>query len=195
LGYQLADDVILTKDVEGNILADDLRSSVDLRMGKIGKAVKDSNLLDADDALRNLENYIVELQKNKKYKNNLPGIGTLGGRTPDVATSRDGLKLRSLIAAYENITLKKRSGAAVTPSELARVQNELAGAVKTADESVFLEVLKTNRDILEKQKNATFAIHRPEDVQAYQKSGGLSLYENIGLLNMSNEELLRLLAQ
>ena len=32
LGYQQADDVVLTKDVDGNILADDLRSSVDTRI-------------------------------------------------------------------------------------------------------------------------------------------------------------------
>jgi len=103
--------------------------------------------------------------------------------------SEEAIKLRALIAAYENITLKKRSGAAVTPSELARVQNELAGAVNTPDESVFLEILKLNRQILEKQKTATFAIHRKSDVDAYWESGGLSLYET-PLSEKSNEELL-----
>ena len=176
LGYQQADDVVLTKDVDGNILADDLRSSVDTRMKNIGVAVEKTKLLEADDALRELENFIA-LQQKKGVKN-LPGIGVLGGKTPDWATSKDGLKNRALLAAYENITLKKRSGAAVTPSELTRVQNELAGAASTADEEVFLDILRTNRKILEKQKNATFAIHRKEDVQAYQEAGGLSLYNS-----------------
>jgi hypothetical protein len=176
LGYQEADDVVLTKDLEGNILADDLRSSVDTRMKNIGVAVEKSKLLEADDALRELENFIA-LQQKKGVKN-LPGIGVLGGKTPDWATSKDGLKNRALLAAYENITLKKRSGAAVTPSELARVQNELAGAASTADEEVFLDILRTNRKILEKQKKATFSIYRPEDVQAYQEAGGLSLYNS-----------------
>ena len=176
LGYQQADDVVLTKDKEGNILADDLRSSVDTRMKNIGVAVEKTKLLEADDALRELENFIA-LQQKKGVKN-LPGIGVLGGKKPDWATSKDGLKNRALLAAYENITLKKRSGAAVTPSELTRVQNELAGAASTADEEVFLDILRTNRKILEKQKNATFAIHRKEDVQAYQEAGGLSLYNS-----------------
>ena len=176
LGYQQADDVVLTKDLEGNILADDLRSSVDTRMKNIGVAVEKSKLLEADDALRELENFIA-LQQKKGVKN-LPGIGVLGGKKPDWATSKDGLKNRALLAAYENITLKKRSGAAVTPSELTRVQNELAGAASTADEEVFLDILRTNRKILEKQKNATFAIYRDDDVQAYQEAGGLSLYDS-----------------
>ena len=97
LGYQLADDVILTKDEAGNIVADDLRSSVDTRMKNIGAAVEKSKLLEADDALRELENFIA-LQQKKGVKN-LPGIGVLGGKKPDWATSKDGLKNRALLAA------------------------------------------------------------------------------------------------
>ena len=178
LGYQSADDVILTKDEAGNIVADDLRSSVDTRMKNIGVAVKDSKLLEADDALRELENYIALLKKNKKYEKNLPGIGIFGGRRPGIGLSKEGLKLRALNAAYENITLKKRSGSAVTPSELTRVQNELAGAIKATDEEVYLDILRKNRKVLERQKEATFAIHRKEDVSAYQEAGGLSLYNS-----------------
>ena len=191
LGYREADDVILVKDNEGNVVDSKLLSSEDKRMGLIGKAVKDSKLQEADDALRELENYIVLLQK--QGKENLPGIGFFGGRTGPLST-REGKKVRALLAAYENITLKKRSGAAVTPSELARVQNELAGSVTTSDESVFLDILKTNRKILEKQKKATFALYRDSDLQEYQKRGGLSLYETpIG--EQSTEELMKQLEE
>ena len=194
LGYQEGDDVILTKDVLGNIVNTKLVSSVDQRMQVIGKAVKDSNLQDADDALRNLENYIVYLQNDERFADNLPGIGTIGGKVPGMFASKEAIKLRALVAAYENITLKKRSGAAVTPSELARVQNELAGAVNTPDESVFLDILGINRKILEKQKKATFAIHRKSDVDSYWESGGLSLYET-PLSELSTEELLEKLSK
>ena len=84
--------------------------------------------------------------------------------------------------------MKVRSGAAVTPSELLRVQNELAGAIKTANEAVFLEILQTNRKIMEKQKKETFSLYRPEDIKAYQERGGLSLYESP--LLSTTEELL-----
>tara|TARA_R100000988_G_scaffold53072_1_gene26100 strand:+ start:85 stop:1209 length:1125 start_codon:yes stop_codon:yes gene_type:complete len=174
LGLQPEDDVVIEKDAAGNITDFKITSSVDQRMKNIGTAVEKSKLQEADDALRELENYIVELQR-QGYKN-LPGIGTVQGKVPGIAVSKEGLKLRALLAGYENITLKKRSGAAVTPSELLRVQNELAGAANTADESVFLEILRTNRKILEKQKKATFALYRDKDVKAYQDSGGLSLY-------------------
>ena len=155
-------------------------------MQKIGKAVKDSKLQEADDALREIENYISELFK-QGYKN-LPGIGTAQGRVPGIALSDEGAKLRALLAKYENITLKVRSGAAVTPSELLRVQNELAGAIKTDNEAVFLEILQTNRKIMEKQKKETFSLYRPEDIKAYQERGGLSLYESP--LLSTTEELL-----
>ena len=41
---------------------------------------------------------------------------------------------------------------------------------------------------MEKQKKATFALYRDEDVKAYQDSGGLSLYPSP--LLESTEELL-----
>jgi len=187
LGLREADDVVVEKDAEGNITDFKITSSVDKRMKDIGSAVVKSKLQEADDALRELENYIVELQR-QGFKN-LPGIGTLQGKVPGIAVSKEGLKLRALLAGYENITLKKRSGAAVTPSELLRVQNELAGAANTADESVFLDILRTNRKILEKQKKATFALYRKKDVESYQESGGLSLYGS-PLAQDSTEDLI-----
>jgi hypothetical protein len=183
LGFQEGDDVLITKNKAGQIIDAKLQSSVDDRMEKIGKAVKDSKLQEADDALREIENYISELFK-QGYKN-LPGIGTAQGRVPGIALSDEGAKLRALLAKYENITLKVRSGAAVTPSELLRVQNELAGAIKTDNEAVFLEILQTNRKIMEKQKKETFSLYRPEDIKSYQERGGLSLYESPLLLTTS----------
>ena len=186
LGFQEGDNVLVTKNKAGKITDAKIQSSVDERMQKIGKAVKDSKLQEADDALRELENYIVQL-KREGYEN-LPGIGFIQGKVPGTLVSKQGLKLRALLSKYENITLKARSGAAVTPSEFTRVQSELAGAANTADESVFLEILQTNRSIMEKQKKATFALYRDEDVKAYQDSGGLSLYPSP--LLESTEELL-----
>ena len=186
LGVQQGDEVVVKKDSLGNIIDFKITSSLDDRMQKIGKAVKDSKLQEADDALREIENYISELFK-QGYKN-LPGIGTAQGRVPGIALSDEGAKLRALLAKYENITLKVRSGAAVTPSELLRVQNELAGAIKTDNEAVFLEILQTNRKIMEKQKKETFSLYRPEDIKAYQERGGLSLYESP--LLSTTEELL-----
>jgi len=199
LGYDKLDDVVVTKNKDDVIIADDLRSSKDDRLGKIGDAVEKSKLLDMDMALRNIEDYVKDLQ-SKGFKN-LPGIGTVGGRR-GIATSSEGKKLRSLIATYENITLQKRSGAAVTPSEHGRIQQELGGSIKTSDESVFLDILGKNRDSLETQKKNTFAIHRESDLDSYWKSGGLDYITNqlnqtpnVGISDISTEQLLMLLKQ
>ena len=199
LGYNQLDDVVVTKNDNEVIIADDLRSSLDNRLGKIGTAVEKSKLLDMDMALRNIEDYIKDLQ-SQGYKN-LPGIGTVGGRR-GIATSSEGKKLRSLISTYENITLQKRSGAAVTPSEHGRIQQELGGSINTSDESVFIDILGKNRDSLETQKKNTFAIHRESDLDSYWKSGGLNYVTNqlnqtpnVNIDNMSTEQLLMLLKQ
>ena len=203
LDLNVNDNVTGTFDGAGNLIDYKVSSKSDDRMGKIGKAVKDSNLQEADEALRAVENYIVEL-KGLGYEN-LPGIGLIEGRTPGVAISAEGKKLRSLISGFENITLKKRSGAAVTPSELARVQQELAGAIKTGDENVLLDVIRRNRKVLEKQKKTVFAAYRPDDVNIYQDKGGLSYFDSplnfeigdqttlTGLENLSDQELQELL--
>ena len=203
LDLNVNDNVTGTFDGAGNLIDYKVSSKSDDRMAKIGKAVKDSNLQEADEALRAVENYIVEL-KGLGYEN-LPGIGLIQGRTPGVAISAEGKKLRSLISGFENITLKKRSGAAVTPSELARVQQELAGAIKTGDENVLLDVIRRNRKVLEKQKKTVFAAYRPDDVNIYQDKGGLSYFDSplnfeigdqttlTGLENLSDQELQELL--
>ena len=125
----------------------------------------------ADEALLNLENKISQLLKDKK---SIPGIGVIKGRMYDTLTSPDGIEVRGLIATYLNIKLKERSGAAVTPNELKRLQTELAGAQTTADPNVFLRALKRNREEIEKQKRQTFALYRDSDVEEYQKRGGIS---------------------
>ena len=185
LDLNINDNVTGTFDGAGNLIDYKVSSKIDDRMGKIAKAVKDSSLQESDEALKALENYIVDL-KNQGYEN-LPCIGLVQGRTPGAAISAEGKKLRSLVSAYENITLKKRSGAAVTPSELTRVQAELAGAIKTADENVLLDVIRRNRNVLEKQKKTVFAAYRPEDVNIYQDKGGLGYFQSPLDFNVGNQ--------
>lgn len=201
LGYNKLDDVVITKNEEGVIIADDLRSSLDQRLGKIGTAVEKSNLLEMDLALRNIEDEIKNLRE--KGYTNLPGIGIIGGRR-GFTSSPEGKKLRALIQTYENLGLKKRSGAAVTPNEHGRYQEELAGSVNTSDENVFLNILKKNRDSLELQKKNTFALYRDADLEQYWNSGGLNYINSQlnqtgqmqdNLSDIPTEELIKMLNQ
>jgi len=203
LNIPLADRVTATVDENDNITNYNITSASDSRIKDIRKAVTDSKLNEADEALQAVE---IEVSKIiQSGEKNLPGIGIGGGNLPDFFTSKKGLKLRSLIQAYENIRLKKRSGSQVTPSELTRSQAELAGSIKTADESVFLDILKENRKVMEKQKLLAFAGFDQQDIKLYQSQGGLRYFdspllkltlgestEDDPFANLTDEELLQL---
>ena len=176
LGFKKTDQVSAIRDRSGNIIDYKVGTTQETRFGKIAKAVKDSKLQEADDALVEIENFLGDL--NKKGTKNIPGVGIVQGLTPDVLTSREGKKARALISKYINITLKARSGAAVTPSEYGRVVDELAGAINTADERVLIDVLNRARKALEKQKRQVFAAYDTEDIQAYQDAGGLNFVDS-----------------
>ena len=171
LGLNPNDDVIVFK--KNNQIVDfKVNSFADNRLKDIAKAVKESKLSDVDSALKDIEDYIKSFEGK-----NLPGVGLFQGNIPGFATSEAGNELRALISKYSNITLKERSGAAVTPNEFERFQKELVGALTTPDEKTFLKILKNNRQALEKQKRQVFAAYREEDLDNYFKSGGLSFYE------------------
>lgn len=170
LGLNKNDDVTVFK--KNNQIVDfEVTSFADQRLKDIAKGVKESKLSDVDSALKDIEDYIKSFEGK-----NLPGVGLFQGSIPGFATSEAGNELRALIQTYSNIKLQKRSGAAVTPSEFARLQTELVGATKTPDEATFLRILKKNREGLEKQKKQVFAPYRKDDLQQYFDSGGLSLY-------------------
>lgn len=182
LNIPAGDRVTATVDQNDNITDYKITSATDSRIKDIRKAVSDSKINDADEALQAIENEVSNVIKSGEK--NLPGIGVVQGNVPDFFTSKKGLKLRSLVQAYENIRLKKRSGSQVTPSELTRSQAELAGSIKTANENVFLDILKENRKVMEKQKRLAFAGFDEEDVKYYQSQGGLQFFDS-PLLNLS----------
>jgi hypothetical protein len=182
LNIPTTDRATATVDQNDNIIDYKITSETDDRVKDIRKAVNDSKINEVDEALQAIENEIAVLVKSGEK--NLPGIGIVEGNVPDFLTGKKGLKLRSLVQAYENIRLKKRSGSQVTPNELTRSQSELAGSIKTADENVFLDILKQNRQVLEKQKRLAFAGFDEADVKAYQSSGGLQFVTS-PLLNLS----------
>jgi len=171
LGLNEKDDVIVFK--KNNEIVDyKVNSYFDKRVQNIGKAVKDSKISEVDQSLKDIEDFIQGLEGK-----NLPGVGLVQGNIPGFFTSEAGNELRALVSKFSNITLQKRSGAAVTPSEFGRLQKELVGAVDTPDEKTFLKILKRAREGLEKQKKQVFAPYRKNDLEQYFNSGGLSLYE------------------
>ncbi len=144
--------------------------------GKIRKAFSDRKINKTDGALRDLELYIDRLAKSGKG-GNLPGIGFFGGRNP--LTSTEGRLLRAKLAAFQNVVLKERSGAAVTESELNRIVNELAGGETTKNESALLATLQSARRALEMEKLEVInSFSDQKALKKYLKDDGIALYDS-----------------
>jgi len=144
--------------------------------GKIRKAFDDRKLTKTDAALRDLENYIAKLAQSGQG-GDLPGVGFFGGRSP--ITSTAGRVLRAKLAAFQNIVLKERSGAAVTESELNRIVNEMAGGEVTKDEKALLSTLASARNALEQEKLEVINSFKGQKaLNKYLTEEGISLYES-----------------
>ena len=144
--------------------------------GKIRKAFADRKISRTDSALRDLENYIATLARQGEG-GDLPGVGFFGGRNP--FTSTKGRLLRSKLAAFQNVVLKERSGAAVTESELNRIVNELAGGETTKNEKALLIALANARNALEREKLEVInSFSGNKALDKYLREEGISIYDS-----------------
>ena len=144
--------------------------------GKIRKAFADRKISRTDSALRDLENYIATLARQGEG-GDLPGVGFFGGRNP--FTSTKGRLLRSKLAAFQNVVLKERSGAAVTESELNRIVNELAGGETTKNEKALLIALANARNALEREKLEVInSFSGNKALNKYLSEEGISIYDS-----------------
>lgn len=108
-----------------------------------------------------------------KFKD-IPGYGGIMGNLPTFLQSEEGRALRQKIATLRNLTLKDRSGAAVTNQELTRLLEELGtGYFKTdADLTRGLGGVRKNLDAV--KQNVVAGID-DDTLAEYQKRGGIAL--------------------
>lgn len=65
----------------------------------------------------------------------IPGFGVVAGSFPSVMLSPEGRSIRQSVAALQNVKIKDRSGAAVTPPEFVRLKEEFGtGKLKTPEQ-------------------------------------------------------------
>jgi hypothetical protein len=145
---------------------------------EIRGGLEKSQIKGADEALRSLETTIADLAKKGKG-GNLPGIGVIEG---NVFTGTEGKNLRAKLAAFANIRLKDRSGAAVTESEFNRFAEELAGGQTTRDETALLASLQNARAELEKEKVKLINQFDPRGAKAFIEQEGINFYEPPGFI-------------
>jgi hypothetical protein len=172
-------DVALGTYTDG-VLSDIPKATFDTKeqFKEIRTGLEKSSIKGADEALRSLELTIADLAK-KGEGGNLPGIGAIEGR---FYTGTQGKNLRAQLAAFSNIRLKDRSGAAVTESEFNRFQEELSGGQTTMDETALLATLSKARAELEKEKVKLVNQFDPRASKAFIEQEGVAFYESPGFI-------------
>ncbi|HEY2931173.1 MAG TPA: hypothetical protein VGK99_05455 [Acidobacteriota bacterium] len=140
----------------------------------LGTALERANLPEADATLRAVEG---ALTKNPKIAEYLSGPKSL---LPDLAVDQDVREGRQAFQKLFNITLKNRSGAAVTNQELERLKQEFAtGALKTPEQ--LKAAVNQARNIISQHYRAVASGFGPDALNSYnanmREMGGTPLLE------------------
>lgn len=105
-------------------------------------------------------------------KKDLPGVGELAGRVPNLLTSDSGMALRNDLKAIVNALLKLQSGTGVSQSEREEAQG-LAGLGPDMPEQEVYRGLDRAKKLAASAIKARFAGFKPEVVNMYKERGGL----------------------
>lgn len=97
-------------------------------------------------ALDRLDQLTSQLEPMYTSGRGAPGTGVIAGRLPSVAVSQEGKDVRSMIADMNSTMMLIRSGKAVTPSEMQRIEKFIP--VETDPDSVIASKLKNFRAAL-----------------------------------------------
>lgn len=130
---------------------------------QLGGALEKANLPEADAVLGNVE---TALKKNPDLAEYLSGPKSV---LPDMVVGNDIAAGRQAFNKLFNITLKNRSGSAVTSQELDRLKQEFAtGAFKTPKQ--LQSAVDQARDIINKHYTSVTAGFGPEALDAYNEN-------------------------
>lgn len=130
---------------------------------QLGGALEKANLPEADAVLGNVE---AALKKTPDLASYLSGPKSV---LPDMVVGNDIAAGRQAFAKLFNITLKNRSGSAVTSQELDRLKQEFAtGAFKTPAQ--LQKAVDQARDIINKHYSSVTAGFGPDALNAYNEN-------------------------
>lgn len=130
---------------------------------QLGTALERANLPQADSVLREVE---TALQKTPDLAEYMSGIKSL---TPDMLVNNDIAKGRQAFQKLFNITLKDRSGAAVTVPEFERLKSEFGnGTWKTPE--MLKNGVEQARNIISNHYRSIASGFGPDTVNAYNEN-------------------------
>lgn len=120
------------------------------------------------------ESLLGDIEADIAKTKDIPGYGGVMGNLPTFLQSEEGRALRQKIATLRNLTLKDRSGTAVTNQELSRLLEELGtGMLKTdADLTRGLAGVRKNLDAV--KQNVVAGVD-DATLNEYQQRGGMAL--------------------
>lgn len=131
----------------------------------LGTALEKANLPEADSVLSAVETKLSQKPELAEYISGPKSI------LPDMTVPDDAKSLRQSFQKLFNITLKDRSGAAVTNQELQRLQKEFAtGAFKDAKQ--LQDAVSQARGIIDNHYRSVASSFGPDALKAYNENLG-----------------------
>jgi hypothetical protein len=139
-----------------------------------GNVVEKSGISQQEFNLREVEKlmFTEDAAGNKVAVDDIPGFGQTG-MMPTAALSDEGKKLRQALATVQNITLKDRSGAAVTIPEFERFKKEFSQGAFQTDKALANAMLRIRR-IFDQHKQSLSSGYMDNVVKAYSGNSGIS---------------------
>jgi len=157
---------------------DQSRERTDKGAEQLSKRLYDTGLKDVEGPLRELSESI---PGGIEGKGEIPGVGGASNLMRDILYqgramlgekyAKEAVKIRNALSAVKNLSLKERSGAAVTDQELKRFEQEMA-STGLASPDQFRLVVKRFVDRVNNIKKAVEAGVPPEGLQEYLSRGG-----------------------
>lgn len=153
---------IMDLEMKGDKQKADKLRTIDTETTKLGAALEKANLPEIDAVLGAVEKNLDKAPQVAEY---LSGPKSL---LPDMAVPAEVQQGRQAFAKLFNITLKNRSGSAVTNQELERLKTEFAtGALKTARQ--LTDAVSQARNIINKHYASVSAGFSPEALGNYNE--------------------------
>lgn len=144
------------------------------QVAALGTALERANLPEADTVLRGVEEALKETPQIADYISGPKSIA------PDMVLPKEITAGRQAFQKLFNITLKNRSGAAVTIPEFERLKSEFASGVWKKPEQL-VEGVKQARKIITDHYRSVAAGYGPDTLKAYnenlRQSGGSPILE------------------
>lgn len=168
---QRGQDMANQRQVEAGQVARDAKTQeqLDKKVNSFSTQLDKTNIPQFESLLSDIEGDIARLQKG-----DIPGFGPVAGNLPQFLLSREGQLLRQKIATLQNMTLKDRSGAAVTNQELNRLLNELGTGVLSTDDQLRSGLTNVRRNLDAVKRNVIAGVD-DATLNEYQSRGGLQL--------------------